>query len=224
MFGSIGITEIMVIAGVALIFLGPEKFPEFAKIAARTVRDLRRYVDEAKRDLSEELKPVKKELNELTRYDPTEYIEKLADSAMGEDEKSKGSDADGDAGDGASEGGDSEGGAKEDGVEGGDSAGGASEDGVEGGDSEGGGYGGEAGGFGGEDFDYNLEPHPGGGYEMDPGEPEAKSGTEEPEAESGTNEGAGGVSAGSDSDGETAEDAHKPKEADPSDDLHGFGV
>jgi len=35
MFGSIGFTELILIAGVALMVLGPEKFPEFAKMAAQ---------------------------------------------------------------------------------------------------------------------------------------------------------------------------------------------
>ena len=43
MFGSIGVMELVLIAGVALMVLGPDKFPEFAKMAARLVRDLRSY-------------------------------------------------------------------------------------------------------------------------------------------------------------------------------------
>lgn len=104
MFGSIGITELMLIAGVALVFLGPDKFPEFAKIVARTIRDVRGYVQDAQRDISEELKPIKKELNQLSQYNPEDYLERLADSAEeGDDEKS--GDGESDAGDdGASEG------------------------------------------------------------------------------------------------------------------------
>ena len=86
MFGSIGITEIMLIAGIALIFLGPEKFPEFAKIMARTVRDIRGYVQDAQKDIAEELKPIKKELDKLSSVDPEAYLEKLADAADDENE------------------------------------------------------------------------------------------------------------------------------------------
>ena len=87
MFGSIGVTELLVIAGVALVFLGPERFPEFAKIVARTFRDVRGYMDEAKRDIAKEIKPVKDELAKLSKIDPETYIEKLADTALdGEDD------------------------------------------------------------------------------------------------------------------------------------------
>ena len=92
MFGSIGVTELLVIAGVALVFLGPERFPEFAKIVARTFRDVRGYMDEAKRDIAKEIKPVKDELAKLSKIDPETYIEKLADTALdGEDDDDEGS-------------------------------------------------------------------------------------------------------------------------------------
>ena len=77
MFGSIGLAEILVIAGVALVILGPDKFPGHAKIAMRFFRDIRGYWDEAKRDLTEELKPVKKELKELEKYKPEDYIDSM---------------------------------------------------------------------------------------------------------------------------------------------------
>jgi sec-independent protein translocase protein TatB len=77
MFGSIGIAEILVIAAVALVILGPDKFPGHAKIAMRFFRDIRGYWDEAKRDLTEELKPVKKEIKELEKYKPEDYLESM---------------------------------------------------------------------------------------------------------------------------------------------------
>ncbi len=82
MFGTIGFTEILLIAAVALVILGPEKFPGHAKIAMRFIRDIRGYWDEAKRDLTEELKPVKKEIKELEKYKPEDYLESMtADSS-----------------------------------------------------------------------------------------------------------------------------------------------
>ena len=63
-------SEILIIAAVALVFIGPERFPEFAKIVMRTVRDLRRYVDDMKDDVREELRPVSNEIKKLSRYDP----------------------------------------------------------------------------------------------------------------------------------------------------------
>ena len=43
---GIGMGEMIIIAIIALVVIGPEKFPDFAKIALRTMRDLRGYVDE----------------------------------------------------------------------------------------------------------------------------------------------------------------------------------
>ncbi len=85
MFGSIGVLEIAIIAGIALMVLGPEKFPEFAKMAARLVRDIRSYGSEIQREISKEIKPVKKELDDLTKIDPEKYI----DSLIGGDEEKK---------------------------------------------------------------------------------------------------------------------------------------
>lgn len=86
MFGSIGITELLLIAGIALIFLGPEKFPEFAKIVARTVRDIRGYVQEAQTEITKDLKPVQDELNKIQNEDADSYFERLADLAENDDD------------------------------------------------------------------------------------------------------------------------------------------
>lgn len=74
---GVGFGEMVLIAGVALVVIGPEKFPEFAKIALRTFRDLRGYVEDAKRDISKELRPLQREVNELSRIKPEEYIDSL---------------------------------------------------------------------------------------------------------------------------------------------------
>lgn len=81
MFGSIGITEILIIAALALIFLGPEKFPEVAKMAARFVRDVRGYVQEAQNEITKELRPVQDELKKISKTDTEAYFNKLADLA-----------------------------------------------------------------------------------------------------------------------------------------------
>jgi Tat protein translocase TatB subunit len=78
MFGNIGTGEIIIIFGLALVIIGPEKFPEFAKIVMRTIRDLRGYVDDLKRDIAREIRPVDDELSQLSRYNPEEYIDALA--------------------------------------------------------------------------------------------------------------------------------------------------
>lgn len=87
MFGNIGPVELILIAGIALIVIGPEKFPEFAKIAIRTVRDLRGYVTEVKADINKEMSAVRKEVKSLSRYDPETYIDALAGTTKEEEKK-----------------------------------------------------------------------------------------------------------------------------------------
>lgn len=80
MFG-IGPFEMLVIAAIALMVIGPEKFPEFAKIVFRTITDFKQYINETKRDIEREMRPMQKELRELSKYKPEEYIDKLTKSA-----------------------------------------------------------------------------------------------------------------------------------------------
>ena len=77
MFGSLGVSEIIVLAAIALVLLGPEKFPEFAKVVAKAYRDFRGYVDDTKRELTKELNPVKKELRHLNKFKAEDYIDAL---------------------------------------------------------------------------------------------------------------------------------------------------
>ncbi|HOE66032.1 MAG TPA: twin-arginine translocase TatA/TatE family subunit [Candidatus Hydrogenedentes bacterium] len=72
--------EFLLLAAVALIILGPEKFPQYARIAIKTYRDIRRYFEEAKREIADELNPVKHELARLSRHDPETYIQRLVES------------------------------------------------------------------------------------------------------------------------------------------------
>lgn len=72
---NMGIGELIIVMIIALVFLGPEKFPVFAKTALRAFRDLRGYYDEIRGDVLNELKPFKKDLKELSRYKPEDYIE-----------------------------------------------------------------------------------------------------------------------------------------------------
>lgn len=78
---GIGFSEMVLIAGIALVVIGPEKFPDFAKLVIRTIRDLRGYVDEVKREVSKEFKPIKEEMNSLSRIDPEKYIDSLTKEA-----------------------------------------------------------------------------------------------------------------------------------------------
>ncbi len=84
MFESLGFGEMLMIAAIALIVLGPEKFPGHAKVALRFMRDIRNYWDEAKRDLAEELKPLKTELRELEKYRAEDYLSALTEDKPNE--------------------------------------------------------------------------------------------------------------------------------------------
>ena len=76
LFG-IGIGEMVIIAAIALVVIGPERFPEFARIVMRTIRDIRGYVDEAKQELDKELRPIKKEMRQLEQYQPKRYFDDI---------------------------------------------------------------------------------------------------------------------------------------------------
>jgi sec-independent protein translocase protein TatB len=78
---GIGFTEMIVIAGIALVVIGPEKFPDFAKLVIRTIRDLRGYMDEMKAEVAKELRPLKKEMDALSKIDPEKYIDSLTADA-----------------------------------------------------------------------------------------------------------------------------------------------
>ncbi len=84
--GSIGMGEIILLMAIALIVIGPDKFPQFAKIVIRTFRDLRNYVDDVKHELSKELRPVETEMRKLSTMDP----ENLIDALTGETENPSG--------------------------------------------------------------------------------------------------------------------------------------
>ena len=75
---GIGFGEMILIAGIALMVFGPEKFPDFAKIVLRTVNDLRGYVDEIQKEVTKEIRPIKRELEQMSKYDPEKYIDALS--------------------------------------------------------------------------------------------------------------------------------------------------
>ena len=59
---DIGFTEMVIIAVVALIVLGPERLPRVAKQAGQWMGKLRKYVDDVKSDINRQM-----ELDELRR-------------------------------------------------------------------------------------------------------------------------------------------------------------
>lgn len=74
---GIGFGEFILIAGIALVVMGPEKFPEVAKIAIRFLGEFRTHWDDIKREVTKEIKPLNKELKQLSQYDPEEYLRSL---------------------------------------------------------------------------------------------------------------------------------------------------
>ena len=69
---SIGTSEILVVLAIGLIVLGPERLPKVARSVARMYRELRKYAEDVRRDLSKEMS-----LDDTppTRYKPTSSTE-----------------------------------------------------------------------------------------------------------------------------------------------------
>lgn len=72
MFG-IGFPELLVIAVVALIVLGPDRLPEFARQAGQFVRRARTIANSARDELRKELGPEYADL-QLTDLDPRRFV------------------------------------------------------------------------------------------------------------------------------------------------------
>jgi sec-independent protein translocase protein TatB len=72
---GVGLPELAVIALVAFLVFGPDKLPEYARLAGRMVRQLRQYADRARDDIRRELGPEYANF-ELTDLDPREAIRK----------------------------------------------------------------------------------------------------------------------------------------------------
>jgi sec-independent protein translocase protein TatB len=82
MFG-VGLPELAVIAFVAVLVFGPDKLPEFARQAGRMARQVRKFANEARDELREELGPEYADL-ELSDLDPRTIVRKHIAEAMNE--------------------------------------------------------------------------------------------------------------------------------------------
>lgn len=74
---KIGIQELIVIVIVALIFIGPDKLPQYARTAGKWLRQLRNYTDTATKEVKEITEPLKEmtePLKEIT--EPLNAIKK----------------------------------------------------------------------------------------------------------------------------------------------------
>lgn len=81
---DIGFTEMMLIAVVALVVLGPERLPKVAKQAGEWLGKLRRYVEDVKSDINRQM-----ELDELRKLQAevkgaAESLKTSVESAVGE--------------------------------------------------------------------------------------------------------------------------------------------
>ena len=79
MFG-IGLPELMVIMVVAVVVFGPDRLPEFARQAGRIVRQVRKFTENARDEIREELGPDFADF-ELTDLDPRRAVRKYIDDA-----------------------------------------------------------------------------------------------------------------------------------------------
>jgi Tat protein translocase TatB subunit len=84
MFG-IGLPELLIIAGLALILIGPKKLPDVAKTLGKTLGELRKATDDVKETIFEEIKPIKDEMP-----NKWELEEALKKKFMGGEEEEKG--------------------------------------------------------------------------------------------------------------------------------------
>jgi sec-independent protein translocase protein TatB len=83
---GIGLTEMAVIAFVAILVFGPDKLPDFARQAGQLVRQLRRMANTARDELRAELGPEYADL-ELRDLDPRAIVRKHIAEALEDDDE-----------------------------------------------------------------------------------------------------------------------------------------
>jgi sec-independent protein translocase protein TatB len=83
---GIGLPELMVIIVVAIVVFGPDRLPDFARQAGRMVRQVRRFTENARDEIREELGPEFSDF-ELSDLDPRRAVRKYIDDAWEESEE-----------------------------------------------------------------------------------------------------------------------------------------
>ncbi len=86
MFG-IGLPELLIIAALALILIGPKKLPDLAKSLGKTLGELRKATDDVKETIFEEIKPIKDELP--NKWEMEEALKKKFIGGEEEEKKTK---------------------------------------------------------------------------------------------------------------------------------------
>ena len=82
---DISFTEMMVIAAIALVVIGPERLPKVARQAGQWITKMRRYVDDVKADFNRqvelsELKNLKSQVEEAARTVEGELKQSVSDA------------------------------------------------------------------------------------------------------------------------------------------------
>jgi sec-independent protein translocase protein TatB len=75
MFFDIGPLELIALAMIALLVLGPDKLPRYAADAARVLRQVRRMANDAKAEVSRELGPELQHIS-MTDLNPRTLVRK----------------------------------------------------------------------------------------------------------------------------------------------------
>jgi sec-independent protein translocase protein TatB len=72
---SMGPGELLLIAVVVLVLVGPEKLPEFARTIARAIRDLKKYGRDVRKEFEKDLltDDIKQDWRDITSDRPTDY-------------------------------------------------------------------------------------------------------------------------------------------------------
>ncbi|TIC84542.1 twin-arginine translocase subunit TatB [Nocardioides sp. GY 10127] len=83
---DIGLPEMAVIAVVAILVFGPDKLPELARQAAQWVKIARRFANQARDELRDELGPEYADL-ELKDLDPRQIVRKHILEALEDDDE-----------------------------------------------------------------------------------------------------------------------------------------
>lgn len=78
MFGQLGWSEILLVAFVGLVVLGPERLPHYAKEAGKMIRQLRAMANSATTELRSELGPEFKDLDPRD-LNPRAMLRRLVD-------------------------------------------------------------------------------------------------------------------------------------------------
>jgi sec-independent protein translocase protein TatB len=82
---GVGLTELAVIAFVAVLVFGPDRLPELAKQAGQMLRSVRRFANSARDELRTELGPEFADL-ELRDLDPRVIVRKHIAEALADDD------------------------------------------------------------------------------------------------------------------------------------------